>query len=119
MVGSCAIGVNSLRASVRKPPWISPPSPCGSAVEDLAVEAMIIDIMEEVGGRDRRVAPVQGDDDLADAGLDRHRDQIFGRSGGFRGGRSCRSLRDQRRENAANSATARMRFDACGLAKAR
>ena len=64
------------------PPWIRPPSSplhrhVHRAVEGLAVEAVGIDIMEEIGGRDRRVAAVERDDDPAEAGIDRDRDQVF------------------------------------------
>ena len=44
----------------------------GGAVEDGAVEPALVDIGEEVGGRDRRVPAVELDDDRAHAGLDPH-----------------------------------------------
>ena len=77
LVGSCAIGGKSLRVSLRTPPWIRPPlADAHRAVEGLAVEAVRVDVAEEVGGGDRRVGLVERDDDAAQAGVDRNRDQV-------------------------------------------
>jgi hypothetical protein len=58
------------------------------AVEGLAVEPVRIDIMEEVGGRDRGMTAVERHDDLADAGLNDHRHEVLG--GRRRRRRRCR-----------------------------
>lgn len=58
-----------------------------SSIEVLAVEAMSVDIMEEVGRRDWRMAAVERDNNPAHAGIDSDGDQIF------LGGRSCRRWR--------------------------
>ena len=60
-------------------------------VESLPIEAMRVHIVEEVGGGHRRVGPVERDDDAAEAGLDRDRDEVFLRG---LGGRRCGLRKD-------------------------
>ena len=45
-------------------------------VEILTVVAVGIDVMEEVGGRDRRMAAIQRDDNSPEAGFDLDRDEV-------------------------------------------
>ena len=72
------------------PPWIKPPSPLHRAVEILAVEAVAVDIMEEIGGGDRRSAAIEGDDDTAKAGVDGDGNQSSCDAGVWIAGAACR-----------------------------
>ena len=64
------------------------------AVEALAVEPVGVDIMEEVGGGDRRMGAVDGDHDPAEAGVDGDGDEVGLQRGGGR--RSAGGLGEER-----------------------
>ena len=69
------------------------------AVEGLAVEAVRIDIVEEVGGGDRRMAPVERDDDAAERWC-RARPEQGRRSAARGGGRGLGERAGRRRPRA-------------------
>jgi len=51
------------------------------AIEAFAIETVSIDITKEIAGGDRRSPTVERDDDPAEAGVDRNRNEIFLRCG--------------------------------------
>src|SRR6185437_6214725 len=63
------------------------------SVEDLTIEAVSVDVMEEIGGGYRSVPAVERDHDPAEVRVNRDRDEVFLRRRSLSGGSGRRSLR--------------------------